>query len=83
MDMQRIVHTSRSFAAPYRITDGRRFRLKDFDPDDIANFKEADKQRAKEGLALGVEALAALQDKLYAQNQWGLLLIFQAMVAAG
>ncbi|MDY0884911.1 polyphosphate kinase 2 family protein [Dongia soli] len=83
MDMKRIVEASRSFAAPYRITDGRKFRLKDCDPDDIANFKEADRQRAKDALALGTQALAELQDKLYAQNQWGLLLIFQAMDAAG
>jgi PPK2 family polyphosphate:nucleotide phosphotransferase len=69
---------------PFRITKGKHFRLKDIDPGDTLQFtKEADKPRAKEALALGVTALAEFQDKLYAQDKWGLLLIFQAMDAAG
>src|SRR3989442_15915570 len=56
----------------------------DVDPDDTLEFtKEADKPRAKEALAMGVAALAELQDKLYAQDKWAVLLIFQAMDAAG
>jgi PPK2 family polyphosphate:nucleotide phosphotransferase len=66
---------------PYRITDGRRFRLKDIRPGDTRGLKR--KARAKEQLAEGVERLAGLQEKLYAQDQWGVLLIFQAMDAAG
>ncbi len=50
---------------------------------DLAGFTSEDKPRAKEALANGVELLVDLQDKLYAQDQWGLLLIFQAMDAAG
>ncbi|MCX6913883.1 MAG: polyphosphate kinase 2 family protein, partial [Verrucomicrobia bacterium] len=46
-------------------------------------FREKDKKRAKEALALGIQALAELQDKLYAQDKWAILLIFQAMDAAG
>ena len=69
---------------PFRITKGKDFRLKDIDPSDTLQFtKEADKPRAKEALALGIAALAELQDKLYAQDAWGLLLVFQAMDAAG
>src|SRR5213078_1994939 len=57
---------------------------KDVDPDDTLDFtKEADKPTAKEALAMGVTALAELQDKLYAQDKWAVLLIFQAMDAAG
>lgn len=74
----------RNVTGPFRITKGKNFRLKDIDPDDTLQFtKEADKPRAKEALALGVNALAELQDKLYAQDKWAVLLIFQAMDAAG
>ena len=63
---------------------GKEFRLKDVDPNDTLEFtKEEDKPRSKEALAMGVTALAELQDKLYAQDRWAVLLIFQAMDAAG
>lgn len=67
----------------YRVTSGEKFRLKDVDPGDTLDFDSDDKDRAKEALASGVELLAELQDKLYAQDRWGVLLIFQAMDAAG
>ena len=74
----------RDLTERFRINKGKDFRLKDVDPSDTLHFtKEADKPRAKEALALGVAALAELQDKLYAQDKWGVLLIFQAMDAAG
>src|SRR5260370_15537101 len=57
--------------------------MKDVDPGDTLAFKSEAKPRAKEALAIGVQALAELQDKLYAQNKWAVLLIFQAMDAAG
>jgi PPK2 family polyphosphate:nucleotide phosphotransferase len=53
------------------------------DPDDTLDFTKEDKPRSKEALATGVAALAELQDKLYAQDKWAVLLIFQAMDAAG
>ena len=65
----------------YRITNGEKFRLKTIDPDDDGPKglkKEADERRA-EGLA----QLSRAQEKLYAQDQWGLLLVFQAMDGAG
>jgi PPK2 family polyphosphate:nucleotide phosphotransferase len=70
-------------AKPFRVTDGAGFRLKDFDPGDTLNLKSEDKPRAKEALIDGIQALASLQDMLYAQDRWGMLLIFQAMDAAG
>src|SRR5438128_1801907 len=74
----------RRLTEPYRVTKGKNFRLNDVDPGDTLEFtKAADKPRAEEALALGVAALAELQDKLYAQDRWGVLLIFQAMDAAG
>ena len=66
---------------PFTITDGRRFRLKDIDPDDTRGVES--KTRGAERLASGVERLRELQGKLYAQGTWALLLIFQAMDAAG
>ena len=84
MKTKEIIKTARELAKPFRITKGNNFRLKDVDPDDTLDFtKEADKARLKEALAAGVMALAELQDKLYAQDKWALLLIFQAMDAAG
>jgi PPK2 family polyphosphate:nucleotide phosphotransferase len=72
----------RRFVRPYCITDGRKFRLKNVDPADTAGLRE-DKKQARRILAAGVKRLADLQDKLYAQDRWSLLLIFQAMDAAG
>ena len=69
------------FIGPYRIEDGSKFRMKDFDPADTGGLKSKDK--AKELLAHGIEQLAAEQDKLYADDRHALLLVFQAMDAAG
>jgi PPK2 family polyphosphate:nucleotide phosphotransferase len=66
---------------PYRIEDGAKFRLKDFDPEDTGQIDS--KEEAERLLAAGITSLAELQDKLYAQNCWAVLLIFQAMDAAG
>ena len=66
---------------PYRITHGKKFRLKDIDPGDTGRFES--KELAEELLQRGVAELDAKQEKLYAMNQWSLLLIFQAMDAAG
>ena len=69
------------FVKPYRVTAGKGFRLKDFAPDDTAGLHS--KEKAEELLRRGVARLSELQDKLYAQDRWSLLLIFQAMDAAG
>jgi PPK2 family polyphosphate:nucleotide phosphotransferase len=66
---------------PYRIDHGKKFRLKDYDPRTTGHFRSQD--HAKEILEKGISEMAELQDKLYAQNRWALLLIFQAMDAAG
>ncbi|HEY9792857.1 MAG TPA: polyphosphate kinase 2 family protein [Candidatus Obscuribacterales bacterium] len=68
---------------PYKITDGKDFRLKDIKPDDTLWFKSEQKDEAKELLEQGVVWLSELQDRLYAQDRWGVLCIFQAMDAAG
>jgi PPK2 family polyphosphate:nucleotide phosphotransferase len=83
VNLKEIIKASKPFAEPFRITDGRKFRLKDINPHDTLDLKSDDKPRAKEALALGVQALTQLQDMLYAQDRWSVLLIFQAMDAAG
>ena len=66
---------------PYRIDHGKNFRLKDVDPATTGRLRS--KERAKELLEQSIAEMAELQDKLYAQDCWALLLIFQAMDAAG
>ena len=74
---------ARQLSRPYRVTNGKRFRLADFDPGDTGDLSDADKPQAAAALQKGVEMLAQLQSMLYAQDRWSVLLIFQAMDAAG
>lgn len=67
--------------APLRITQGKKFRLKDFDPDDTDGLK--DKDEAHSLLEQSVAMLSQLQEKLYAQDRWSVLVILQGMDAAG
>lgn len=71
----------RDVAERFKVTNGRRFRLQNVDPADTGGIES--KEQAKRALERGVERLSELQEKLYAHNRWGLLLIFQAMDAAG
>ncbi|MBK7590260.1 MAG: polyphosphate kinase 2 family protein [Betaproteobacteria bacterium] len=80
---KKAVAATRRFVEPYRVVKGKRFRLADFDPDDTGGLGSESKPRARDLLAHGVEWLAEAQDKLYAQNRWSVLLVFQAMDAAG
>ena len=73
--------TAGELSRPYRITDGRGFGLAAHDPRDRADL--TDKKRARTALKDGLEHLRELQERLYAQNHWAVLLIFQAMDAAG
>ncbi len=66
---------------PYRVVDGDKFRLKDFEPADTGKLHS--KVAAEQLLQKGVARMAELQDKLYAQDCWAVLLIFQAIDAAG
>src|SRR5690348_12791772 len=73
--------TLKDLAERYRVGGGKKFRLKDFQADDTWKLKS--KEHAENLLEHSLEKLAELQGRLYAQNQWALLLIFQAMDAAG
>jgi PPK2 family polyphosphate:nucleotide phosphotransferase len=71
------------FIKPYVVKAGEDFRLKEHDPGDTHDLKSGDKPEAKRLTDEGVVRLSEMQDKLYAQSNWGLLLIFQSMDAAG
>ncbi len=73
----------RKLVEPYRITNGSKFRLKDVNPSDTGGLQSEFKDEAKALLARGIELLTVEQARLYAQDRWSVLLIFQAMDAAG
>ena len=77
------IKTIKTIAKPYRVTSAKGFRLKEFDPGDTGGFDKKDKETAEAALAASIAHLETQQDNLYAQDRWGLLLIFQAMDAAG
>ena len=83
--MAKLVKQARESARNFRVDDGKKFRLKEFAPDETLGFDHRDgiKDLAAETLREEIELLSEMQDKLYAQDRWGLLLIFQAMDAAG
>jgi PPK2 family polyphosphate:nucleotide phosphotransferase len=70
------------FLKRYCVTEGDKFRLADFDPGDTGGL-DINKKEAKDLLAEGIARLSELQERLYAQDRWALLAIFQAMDAAG
>lgn len=83
MKIKEIVKRSRKLSAPFRVTRGRKFRLDKVDPADTLGLGAEGKPRAQEALAMGTAALAELQDLLYAQDRWAVLLIVQGIDAAG
>jgi PPK2 family polyphosphate:nucleotide phosphotransferase len=84
-NMAKLVKEARELAKKFRVDGGDRFRLKEWDPRETLGLKhrEGIKDQAAETLQEGVKLLAKMQEKLYAQDRWSLLLIFQAMDAAG
>ncbi|MBM4243825.1 MAG: polyphosphate kinase 2 family protein [Deltaproteobacteria bacterium] len=83
MKLDRILDTASKLAKPFRVADGSKFKLGKLDPGDTLHLTSEDKPRAKEALQIGIDALTELQDRLYAQDRWAVLLVFQAMDAAG
>jgi PPK2 family polyphosphate:nucleotide phosphotransferase len=79
---QEILDRIQKYVDPFRITKGKGFRLKSVDPADTRGL-QLGKGEAAELLTRGTEWLAEEQDMLYAQDSWSLLLVFQAMDAAG
>jgi PPK2 family polyphosphate:nucleotide phosphotransferase len=81
--MKDFLKQAKKYSEPFRVTDGKSFRLKQIDPANTLSFDSDEKPKAQQALEAGVELLAKLQDKLYAQDRWAVLIIFQAMDAAG
>jgi len=82
MPRKEILDRIHRYIEPFRVTAGKGFQLKNYDPGDTCGLK-LEKGEASELLQQGTRWLAEEQDMLYAQNRWSLLLIFQAMDAAG
>ena len=82
MPREEVLDLLEKYVTPYRITKGKGFRLKDFDPGDTCGL-QIEKAEATDLLQAGTAWLAEEQDMLYAQDRWSLLLVFQAMDAAG
>jgi PPK2 family polyphosphate:nucleotide phosphotransferase len=83
LSREELIERAKKFAKHYCVGDGKDFKLKDYRTDDFRKLKKKEKKAVKEMLQLGIEALVAMQDMMYAQDKWSLLLIFQAMDAAG
>ena len=81
--MKNFLKQAKKYSEPFRITDGSGFRLKQVDPANTLNFDSDEKPKAQQALIASVELLEKFQDKLYAQDRWAVLIIFQAMDAAG
>ena len=81
MPRKAILDLTQQYTRPFRVTNGERFTLSDYDPRETCGVK--DKSEASKLLREGIEWLAHEQDMLYAQDRWSLLLVFQAMDAAG
>src|SRR4030095_6276695 len=81
MKAGKLLQQAERLSRAYRIDDGKAFHLKDVDPADTHRLDS--KKTAGEQLARGVEVLSEMQSMLYAQDRWAVLLIFQAMDAAG
>lgn len=71
------------FVEPYKVTNGKNFKLSNFDPADTGTYSSESKDEAKQMLIQGVQLLGEKQDMLYAQDRYAMLLVFQAMDAAG
>jgi PPK2 family polyphosphate:nucleotide phosphotransferase len=83
LSKKELVKRAKNFSKQYCVGNGNGFKLKDYETKASFNLGEEGKPLVKETLQLGIDALATMQDVLYAQDKWSLLIIFQAMDAAG
>lgn len=83
MNNKDFLKQAKKYSEPFRVTDGARFRLKRIDPGETLDLDSDEKPKAQKALASGVEVLTELQERLYANDRWSVLIIFQAMDAAG
>jgi len=83
MGNKELIDRARKLSKRFRVASDKKFNLKDYPTIVNSELGKEEKPVSKKVLQLGVEALAEMQDKLYAQDKWSLLVIFQAMDAAG
>jgi PPK2 family polyphosphate:nucleotide phosphotransferase len=83
LSRKEFISRAKKLSKPYRVSGDKKFKLKDFPTSVDNDLGKEGKPLAQHALQLGVQVLAEMQDKLYAQDKWSLLLIFQAMDAAG
>jgi PPK2 family polyphosphate:nucleotide phosphotransferase len=83
LSKKELMNRAKKLAKKYRVTSEKKFKLKDYPTQVNADWEKEEKNLAEQVLQMGVQALAEMQDKLYAQDKWSLLVIFQAMDAAG
>jgi len=83
MSNKELLERAKKLSKRYRVSNEKKFKLKDYSTAVSSDLGKEEKPVAQKVLQLGVEALAKMQDKLYAQDKWSLLVIFQAMDAAG
>jgi PPK2 family polyphosphate:nucleotide phosphotransferase len=83
LSKKELIARAKKLAKKYRVTSEKKFKLKDYPAKVNADWDKEEKNMAEQALQMGVQALAEMQDKLYAQDKWSLLVIFQAMDAAG
>jgi len=83
LSRKEFISRAKKLSKPYRVTSDKKFKLKDFPTSIVNDLGKEEKPLSQQVLQLGVQALAEMQDKLYAQDKWSLLVIFQAMDAAG
>jgi len=83
LSKKELIKRAKKFSKNYRVGDAQKFKLKTYETKPSLDLGAEDKPLVRQALQLGVAALAALQETLYAQDRWSLLVIFQAMDAAG
>lgn len=83
LSKKELIKKAEKFSKQYCVGNGQDFRLKDYETKASFNLDSEGKSLVKETLQIGVDALSAMQEILYAQDKWSLLVIFQAMDAAG
>jgi len=83
LSKKKLVERAKTFSKEFSVGDGDKFKLKDYKTTADFDFDPTDKNLIQETLQLGISAMATMQDILYAQDNWSLLIVFQAMDAAG
>lgn len=83
LSRKEFIDRAKKLSKKYRVTSDKKFKLKDFATTAGSELGPEGRPLAQQALQLGIQALASMQDKMYAQDKWSLLVIFQAMDAAG